>query len=128
MVGGIILCLCKTNLRHIGACLSTVGVVMWIFEKNPVCIILPKQQIICCVQNEKFYTTAKSKGRNLVCSIQRNLGFSERVERFQVDWSSIPQEFKKHTQGCFIWADGTVKTLATSIHPYAPIKYSAVKD
>lgn len=124
IMGGIILCLCKTKLRHVGTCLSAIGFVIWNFEQNPVCIILPEQQIICFVQDEKFYTTAKGKGRNLVSSIQRNLGFSGRAKRFQLDWTSIPQEFKRHPQGCFIWKNGTVKTLTVPLHPYAPAQYT----
>ena len=122
-IGGIILCLCKTELRHSGSFLSIVGFLMWIFEKNPICIIFPEQKVICCVHNGKFLTATKSKGRTIIKTIQRNLGFSGDIEHFQINWASIPQKIKKYSQGCFIWANGTTRTLTTPSHPYAPVRY-----
>ncbi|MDR1390964.1 MAG: ComEC/Rec2 family competence protein [Holosporales bacterium] len=118
--GGIILCILKTSLRHVGSALMLIGTLIWIFEKKPDIIIPPESDIICFVKDGNFYTTSVRKGRKKALSIQRNLGFSGKLEKKEAHFL----EKKECPKGLFIWSkQNKVKQIAEKIHPYCPTHF-----
>lgn len=122
ILGGITICLCQSKLKYVGGGLLSVGFLFWIFEKNPVCIILPEQNIICYEKNGQFYCNTKRKGYRIIETLCRNLGYSNKIIYTSIDVKELTQ-FIKNKQPIFIWADGTAKTLSKPKHPYAPVAY-----
>lgn len=121
IIGGIILCIFITKLRHIGTLLIIYGLITWILEKNPTTIILPNYNIVCFVKDNKFYSNVKCKAKNLVHSIQRSYGFDETIKtKYHIN----NKEYKYNT---FILSNGKKKTTHSSRHPYCPTIYVNIK-
>ncbi len=117
IIGGILLCLLITKLRHIGTLLIIIGINKWIIEKNPTTVILPKYNVVCYVKDGNFYSNVKYKAKNLVHAIQRNYGFDNTLK---VKYYLNNKQYKDNT---FIWTDGKQMTTSNTSHPYCPIKY-----
>lgn len=129
ITGGIILCLLKTKLRHIGSMMMFIGLLFWVFESKPDIIIPPETDAICFIEDGKFYATSKQKGRNKILAIQRNLGFSGDIEKKDFKRDHIKFEKKIYKQGLFIWSKNKkVKQIAQNQHPYCPAFYEDVKN
>ena len=125
ILGGVVLCLLKTRLRHIGSFAICISLILYLFEKTPDIIIPPKANVVCFVKDGVFYSTSTSKGRNKVKSIQRNLGFSGEIKKsVNVDFSI---EQKIYDQGLFLWTKNEKilkkRQLANKRHPYCPTFY-----
>ncbi|MBQ9440956.1 MAG: ComEC/Rec2 family competence protein [Alphaproteobacteria bacterium] len=117
IIGGIILCLLVSKLRHVGTLLIIYGLTKWILEKNPTVIILPEYKIVCFVKDNTFYSNFKYKARNLVHAIQRNYGFSEIIK------TNHKLNNIKYNYNIFVSDNNRIYTTTKSIHPYCPIKY-----
>jgi hypothetical protein len=122
MIGGIILVLLKTKIRHIGSMMICYGLLSWIFEKSPDIIVPPDSDVVCFIEDGKFYTTSLQKSRPKVLSIQRNLGFDGKLCKKEIE--HFPFERKKYPQGLFIWSKtNKVKQIAKRNHPFCPANF-----
>ena len=125
MFGGILLCLLQNKLKHIGSVLITFGILLWIYEPRP--ILVKFADTICFVKDNKFY--ANSKRRRAIYSIQRNLGFSGEIIKFnQIDninnklFSSklFNNKLFNSKKPIYIFSNNKVYSFYKSKHPYCP--------
>lgn len=127
--GGIILCLLKTNLKHLGSALITVSACIYFLEKSPNIIIPPDSKTACFVEDGKFFTTSLRSGRNKVLAIQRNLGFSGDIVKKQLNISGI--EIKNYEKGLFVFQEGDSLQnrccIAERVHPFCPAYFESLK-
>ena len=121
IIGGILLCILVTKIRHIGTLLIIYGLITWVFEKNPTTIILPSYNIICFVKDNKFYSNFKYKARNLVHAIQRNYGFNNTIK---IKYNINNMKYNNNT---FVWDNGKIQTARKNLHPYCPTMYISIK-
>ncbi len=120
--GGIILCLLRTKLRHLGWIGIISGMLLWKLEEKPDVIISPNSEVICFVENCNFYTTSIQKGRRNSLSIQRNLGFDGKLIK-----KSFENNFSKYKNGLFIWSkEGYTKEIVQRKHPYCPAYFKTL--
>jgi hypothetical protein len=96
---------------------------MWIFEKKPDIVFPPQIDSACHVEDGNFYVTSLRKGRNKLIGIQRNLGFSDKLQKKDLELDGV--EMRAYEDGLFIWTDKdgkilTMKQLAKRKHPYCP--------
>lgn len=126
IVGGILLCLLKTGLKHLGTIMIAISFFHYSFvQKRPEIIILPgENNIFCMIKNENIFSNSKQKARNKIKSIAQNFGLSD-DKIYKIDENDFPPSLVKNAdkQGLFIWKDGTVKTLTTRRHPVCPISF-----
>jgi competence protein ComEC len=126
--GGILLCLLKTKLRHVGSILIAIFPFVWIFEKGPNLIIPPNARSACTVEDGVVRVTSLRKGRNQFLSIQRNLGLSGRLEK--IDEDCLPIDCRLHKQGLFLWIDDgkivRASMIAKKSHPYCPATFQDI--
>lgn len=121
---GIIVCLFRTKLRHLGWLGIIFGIFHWILEEKPDIIIPPQSEIICFVKDNTFYTTSIQKGRRNSLSIQRNLGFDGKLIK-----SPFEKNFNKYENGLFIWSTkGIQKEIAKRQHPYCPAYFKNLSN
>jgi competence protein ComEC len=120
--GGILLCLLKTRLKYVGVFAIAFSVILYYFEESPDIIFPPNSNSVCYIENGEFYTTSVREGRNKILSIQRNLGFSGKPIKKELENNFI--ERRKYGQGLFIWTkNGKIikrRQIAKRIHPYCP--------
>lgn len=122
ILGGIILCLLRTKLRHFGWLGIISGILLWAIEEKPDIIISPKSYVICFVENGNFYTTSIQKGRRNTLSIQRNLGFDGKLIK-----KTFEKDFDKYENGLFVWSQkGYTKEIAQRKHPYCPAYFKTL--
>jgi competence protein ComEC len=117
VTGGIIICLLKTKIRLIGLLPIFFGSLIWVLATKPDVIAVPGENVICFIEDSKFYTTSLQKGRRKVTSIQRNLGFDGRLEKRKYHWSFC----NVYEDGLFIWSKtDKIMKIARRKHPYCP--------
>jgi competence protein ComEC len=129
IIGGIILCLLKTRLRHIGSLFVATSSVLWIFERGPNFIIPPNIDEACIIRDGKLLATSIRKGRNQFISIQRNLGLSGKIEK--IEKCELPADCKIHERGLFLWINehGEITkacTTAKKRHPFCPTTFQRI--
>ncbi len=131
IIGGIILCLLKTKLKHIGSLAMFASLVLYYFDKTPNVVFPPEEPVVCFVEDGKFYTTSIQKGKNKIKSIQRNLGFQEDLVKKEFKGFE-DVERKIYKQGLFLWTkDGKIldrKQISQKRHPYCPAYYENLKE
>ncbi|MDR0640401.1 MAG: ComEC/Rec2 family competence protein [Holosporales bacterium] len=123
MIGGILLCLLKTQSRHIGSVFIIAASVLWIIGKGPDIILPPKLETACHIdQDGNFCATSVRKGRNQILSVQRNLGFSGPIKKKELANNDVI--IKTYQQGLYLWTrDHQIikrKQIAKRAHPYCP--------
>jgi competence protein ComEC len=122
VIGGIMLCLLRSGVRHFGAGLIGLSSIIWIFEKKPDIVIPPQVASACYVEDGVFYATSLKKGRNKFLGIQKNLGFSGDLKKKELKLDEV--EIRDYKNGLFIWTQNgkilEVKQLAEKRHPYCP--------
>ncbi len=124
ILGGIILCLLRTKLRHFGWLGIIWGILFWAIEEKPDIIISPESDVVCFVENGNFYTTSIQKGKRNSLSIQRNLGFDGKLIK-----RNFEKDFGKYENGLFVWSKkGYAKEISQSHHPYCPAYFKMVKS
>ncbi|MDR0744764.1 MAG: ComEC family competence protein, partial [Holosporales bacterium] len=128
LFGGILLCLLKTKLKYVGVFAIICSVLSYFLETPPNIIIPPNSRAICYIEDNKFYTTSIREGRNKILSIQRNLGYSGKLEKKERNNEYI----KKYEQGLFVWTkNGKIIRkcqIAKRPHPYCPALYEDVRE
>ncbi len=119
VLGGIFICLLRTRMRFIGAIPISLGTVSWVQKSPPEFIVVPGTDVVCFIEDGKFYTTSVRKARSKIKSIQRNLGFDGELVKRQLD--QLPFKIKIHDHGLFYY-DSTLKSreIAVRRHPYCP--------
>jgi competence protein ComEC len=131
IIGGVILCLLKTQLRHFGSFLIAIASVLWTMENGPNFIIPPNLEEACIVKDGKLLSTSVRKGRGQFISIQRTLGLSGKLEKItNYEW---PVECRMYERGLFLWLDEHGKitkfcTTAKKNHPYCPTTFRRIED
>ena len=128
VIGGILLCLLKTRLKHIGSFIVAFSLITYIFEKNPDIVVPPGSEVVCFVKDGVFYSTSLQKGRNKVNSIQKNLGFSGAISK--KEFTDFKLDKRTYNQGLFFWTkNGKIvekKQIAKRRHPYCPAYYESL--
>ncbi|MDR0942669.1 MAG: ComEC/Rec2 family competence protein [Holosporales bacterium] len=127
MAGGIILALLKTKIRHIGTSLICCGLLFWILEESPDIIVPPNSDVVCFIENGKFYATSLKKDRPRVLSVQRNLGFDGKLEKKEIacfPFAGFQFEKGKYPRGLFVWSKtNKIKQIAKRRHPFCPASF-----
>ncbi|MBQ9335378.1 MAG: ComEC/Rec2 family competence protein [Alphaproteobacteria bacterium] len=119
IIGGIILCLLRTKIRLSGIFFIITGASCWIFQTSPDIVFPPKTPIACFVEDSNFYATSLRKGRNFAFAIQRNLGFSGKLNKKA--YTNTRWEIAEYPNGLYVWSkSGKTKQLASRKHPYCP--------
>jgi competence protein ComEC len=127
ILGGIILCLLRTKLRHVGTALIFVSLFLYVFvQKNPYIIMVPEEDnLVCVIEGDKLYANSKRKGRNKIDSIMRNLGIMGEINKLSEDFKIPPYKYDKK-YGLFIWKNGDIKQIAKRRHQFCPAYYTTI--
>jgi competence protein ComEC len=130
VIGGIILCLLKSKIRHIGTGLIGLSSIMWIFESKPDIIFPPQIDAACYIEDGSCYATSLKRGRNSLLSIQRNLGYSGPLQKKELNIDGL--EMKAYKNGLFIWIQNghilKMKQIAERKHPYCPAHFEKISS
>jgi hypothetical protein len=96
---------------------------MWVFDKKPDIVFPPQTSSACYIEDDKFYTTSLQKGRTSIVSIQRNLGFSGKLQKKEQE-TICGIKVQNYPNGLYVWTrDKKIlaqKQLSKRIHPYCP--------
>jgi competence protein ComEC len=129
ILGSLLLCLLQTKIRHLGSVLILTAIFLYIFhQKVPHIILVPgTDNIICVIENDKFFANTRRKGRNRINDIMRTFGFNDKINLLGSDFKINAPQYDKR-RGLFIFNSGEMRQLSIRKHPVCPASFVDFKS